>query len=156
MEQVAFKNIFMKGLLIFFVFSTFSLFSFAQTGPTGNIEIRLTGLRSTQGKVSVNLFNSKEGFPDDPMKSFGWKTVKIVPDTVVIVFEDLPYGNYAVSVLHDENSNGKMDKNFFGIPKEGFAFSNNYAPRLKSPSFSDARIVLKEPKKRAELKMLYY
>jgi len=75
---------------------------------------------------------------------------------VVIVFENLPYGNYAVSVLHDENSNGKMEKNFFGIPKEGFAFSNNYAPKIKAPSFTDAMISLKKSRMTADLTMLYY
>lgn len=129
---------------------------FAQEVKTGNLEIRITSLRNTKGKVSVNLFNNADGFPDDPLKSFGWKTVKIVPDTVVIVFEDLPYGSYAVSILHDENSNGRMEKNFLGIPREGFAFSNNYAPKIASPSFRDAMIVLKQPRMKTDLKMLYY
>lgn len=146
----------MKGFLFLLLFALLTELLQAQNQPVGNIEIRITGLRNTKGKMSVNLFNGKDGFPDDPLKSFGWKTVKIVPDTVVIVFEDLPYGNYAVSILHDENSNGKMEKNFFGIPKEGFAFSNNYAPKIMVPSFSDAMISLKQPKLRSELKMLYY
>jgi len=146
----------MKVFLFFFILALVPEFLDAQNVQSGNIEIRITGLRNTIGKVSVNLFNGNDGFPDDPMKSFGWKTVKIVPDTVVIVFENLPFGNYAVSILHDENSNGKMDKNFLGIPKEGFAFSNNYAPKIKSPSFGDAMISLKEPLMKARLKMLYY
>jgi uncharacterized protein (DUF2141 family) len=146
----------MKGILIILLFALFNQLLPAQNQPSGNIEIRITGLRSTKGKISVNLFNGREGFPDDPMKSFGWKTIKIIPDTVVIVFEDLPYGNYAISILHDENSNGKMEKNFFGIPKEGFAFSNNYKPRIMSPSFDDAMITLSKPKMKAELTMLYY
>jgi len=146
----------MKLYYLFFTLLILPLYSFSQDLPKGNIEIRITGLRNTKGKVSVNLFNGKEGFPDDPLKSFGWKTVKIVPDTVVIVFEDLPYGNYAVSVLHDENSNGKMEKNFLGIPKEGFAFSNNISPKFSSPSFDEAMIKLKEKKMKTQLKMLYY
>jgi uncharacterized protein (DUF2141 family) len=146
----------MKILPFICAFALFPIFSFAQIQSTGNIEIRITDLRNTKGKVNVNLFNGSEGFPDDPMKSFGWRTVKIIPDTVVIVFEDLPYGDYAVSVLHDENSNGKMEKNFFGIPKEGFAFSNNIKPRMMSPSFSDAKISLKEKQMKTVLNMLYY
>ncbi len=146
----------MNKLLIFVSFILISNCILAQVEPAGKIEIRITGLRNTQGKINVNLFNKAEGFPEDPLNSFGWKTVKIVPDTVVIVFENLPYGNYAVSILHDENSNGKMEKNFFGIPKEGFAFSNNYAPKIKSPSFRDALIVLRQPNLKADLKMLYY
>ncbi len=129
---------------------------YSQEQTTGKLEVRITGFRNSNGKVSVNLFNKADGFPDDPLKSFGWKTVKVLPDTVVIAFEDLPYGSYAVSVLHDENSNGKMEKNFLGIPREGFAFSNNYTPRIKSPSFNDAMIELKKPVLTSELKILYY
>lgn len=146
----------MAKLFLFIIFILGSLTARAQKSSSGDIEIRITGLRNTQGKISVNLFNSEDGFPEDPVKSFGWKTVKIVPDTVVIVFEDLPYGNYAASVLHDENSNGKMEKNFLGIPQEGFAFSNNYAPRIKSPSFRDAKITLAAPVLKTNLTMLYY
>ena len=146
----------MKVILILFVFTFFPAASFIQAQPSGNLEIRITGLRNSRGKVNVNLFNKADGFPEDPVKSFGWKTVKIIPDTIVMVFEDLPYGNYAVSVLHDENGDGKMEKNFFGIPKEGFAFTNNCKPRMMSPSFSNAMIVLKQPKMKTELRMQYY
>ncbi len=146
----------MKKLILILVSIIIPLAIIAQDQPNGSIEIRITGFRNAKGKVSVNLFNKADGFPDDPLKSFGWKTVSVLPDTVFIVFEDLPYGKYAVSVLHDENSNGKMEKNFLGIPREGFAFSNNYTPRIKSPAFSDAMIVLNKPKIVSELTMLYY
>ena len=146
----------MHRLLIIFLLFLLPLNLSAQVKPTGKLEIRITGLRSSKGKISVNLFNKEDGFPDDPLKSFGWKTISALPDTVVIVFEDLPYGNYAVSVLHDENSNGKMEKNFLGIPREGFAFSNNYTPKIKSPDFSDAMVSLKQKVLKTELKLIYY
>jgi uncharacterized protein (DUF2141 family) len=146
----------MKKLTIFTALLFFSILIYSQNPKTGDLEIRVTGLRNANGKISVNLFNRADGFPEDPMKSFGWKTVKVVPDTVVIVFEELPYGNYAVSILHDENSNGKMEKNFLRIPREGFAFSNNYAPKISTPSFSEAMITLKQAKLKTDLKMLYY
>lgn len=37
-----------------------------------------------------------------------------------VIFKNIHHGIYAVSVLHDENNNGLMDKNFFGIPTEGY------------------------------------
>jgi uncharacterized protein (DUF2141 family) len=132
------------------------LYVYSQDEKLCDLEIRITGLRNAKGKVNVNIFNKEEGFPDDPLRSFGWKTVKIVPDTVVIMFEDLPYGNYAVSVLHDENENGKIEKSFWGIPKEGFAFSCNYTPKYRSPVFSEAMLKLDKPRMTEKLKMLYY
>lgn len=146
----------MKVTLVL-VFNLFLLINLSgQALSMGDMEIRITGVRNSTGSISVNIFNQPVGFPNDPLKSFGWKTVRIVPDTVVIVFEDLPFGEYAVSVLHDENCNGKMEKNFLGIPQEGFAFSNNYAPKYQMPSFFDVRIKLKQAKIFVGLKMLYY
>jgi len=37
---------------------------------------------------------------------------------------DLPVGKYGISLLDDENKNKLMDYSFFGIPEEGFGFSN--------------------------------
>jgi len=42
-----------------------------------------------------------------------------------VAFTDLHDGVYAVSVFHDENENQKLDKDFVGIPKEGYGASNN-------------------------------
>jgi uncharacterized protein (DUF2141 family) len=48
-------------------------------------------------------------------------------------------GTYAVSVLHDVNSNGDLDTNFLGIPKEPLGFSNGAKPKMGPPSFDAAK-----------------
>jgi uncharacterized protein (DUF2141 family) len=57
-------------------------------------------------------------------------------------FGDVPDGVYAVAVFHDANGNGKLDK-ALGIPKEGFAFSQNPPLRPRAPTFKESRFVLK-------------
>lgn len=52
-----------------------------------------------------------------------------------ITFEAIPYGRYAIAILHDENDDMKMNKNFFGLPREGYGFSNNVMGTLGPPSF---------------------
>jgi uncharacterized protein (DUF2141 family) len=47
-------------------------------------------------------------------------------------------GTYAVSVFHDENSNGKLDTNFMGIPREGVGASNDAKGHLGPPKFDAA------------------
>jgi uncharacterized protein (DUF2141 family) len=47
-------------------------------------------------------------------------------------------GNYAIAVIHDENRNGELDTNMFGIPKEGYGFSSGAKVTMSAPSFSDA------------------
>jgi uncharacterized protein (DUF2141 family) len=47
-------------------------------------------------------------------------------------------GTYAVSVFHDENSNGKLDTNLMGIPREGVGASNGARGHFGPPKFDDA------------------
>ena len=46
-------------------------------------------------------------------------------NSAICQFNDIPPGTYAIAVFHDENANGKLDKNFLGIPCEGYGASNN-------------------------------
>ncbi len=43
-----------------------------------------------------------------------------------------------MTVFQDLNANGKMDKNWLGIPKEPYGFSNNPKMSFGPPSFKDS------------------
>ena len=58
------------------------------------------------------------------------------------VFTGLPAGKFAVAVFHDENGNDTLDTNLLGIPKEGYAFSENARGFAGPPSFVDRRGIL--------------
>lgn len=51
---------------------------------------------------------------------------------------DLPNGTYAIGIFVDKNYNNKMDRNFFGVPKEQYGFSNDAKGSFGPPSFKDA------------------
>ena len=57
----------------------------------------------------------------------------------------LPHGEYAITFFVDSNGNFKMDKNFLGIPKEQYGFSNNVMGRMSAPSFDQAKFTITEP-----------
>ena len=57
----------------------------------------------------------------------------------------LPHGEYAISLFVDSNGNKKIDKNFLGIPKEQYGFSNNVMGRMSAPSFDQAKFVVTGP-----------
>ena len=48
---------------------------------------------------------------------------------------NLPEGTYAIALFVDANENLKIDKNFLGIPKVQYGFSNNAMGTLSGPSF---------------------
>ncbi len=107
-------------------------------GQTGDIKINVSDLRNNNGKCIIYIFNSKEGFPTKPEKAIKTISGKIIQNRCVANVADLKPGEYAVAVVHDENSNDKIDTNFLGIPREGMGSSNN--PRsFGPPSFNDAR-----------------
>jgi uncharacterized protein (DUF2141 family) len=103
-------------------------------------EIRVTvrGLRNDKGRVGCSLFDGVEGFPRDREKEFREMWVPIHSGSAVCGFVGLPAGTYAVSVLHDENSDGKMDFNWIGMPTKGYGFSNDAKAMPLPPSFHAA------------------
>ncbi len=109
---------------------------------TGCIRIRVFDLRSHDGDLGIALFNQKKGFPGKVEKAFLKGGISSEGEAHVYVFENVPYGTYAVSVMHDENRNGKLDSNFIGIPKEGVGASNNPRSKFGPPSFEDASFQL--------------
>ncbi|RXK87976.1 DUF2141 domain-containing protein [Chlorobaculum sp. 24CR] len=123
-------------------------------GSVGRIEVLIDNMRSPNGVVGVALFNAKKGFPDKNALAYKGRSVP-AGKRCEVIFENVPYGVYAVSVLHDENGNGKMDKGFLGIPKEGFGVSNNPEIKMGPPSFSDSRFDLKSEKLTLNIDMNY-
>ncbi|HPZ89719.1 MAG TPA: DUF2141 domain-containing protein, partial [Flavihumibacter sp.] len=63
--------------------------------------------------------------------------------TLDVPFDNIPDGTYAVSVFLDENDNGKLDANGFGIPKEDYGFSNNVRPLTRAANFNESKFVVK-------------
>jgi uncharacterized protein (DUF2141 family) len=98
---------------------------------------RVTGLRSDRGQIGCMLFASADGFPREPSKAVERVFVPIAGGAGTCRFAARP-GSYAIIAMHDENGNGTMDRNFLGIPKEGFGASRG-AHGAFGPKFADAR-----------------
>lgn len=103
-----------------------------------HLTVKITRLHNNTGSVLVSLFREGTGFPDDASRALARQKATITDKGATLLFRDIPPGNYAVAILHDENNNQKMDKNFFGIPKEGYGFSNNASAPFGPPSFRKA------------------
>jgi len=112
------------------------------TNPAAAVlTIKVTDLRNHNGQLIFGVFRSPDGFPSESKKSIDWQIEP--PDKDVVTFTaKLPPGKYAASVLHDENKNGKMDKNFAGIPQEGYGVTNNPKPALRAATFKEATFTL--------------
>lgn len=103
------------------------------------VEVHIQGMRSQKGIVRACLTSNVKFFPHCEKDPASQKLNIPAPAAAELHFTNVAPGDYAVVVLHDENSNAKPDF-LLGIPKEGVGFSNN--PRLITgpPSFAAARL----------------
>lgn len=115
--------------------------SLAVPSGAGAITVRISGLRNSDGSLSVALFSAKKGFPGKFDKAVRTLSIPASAEPVV-AFDNVPWGTYALAVRHDENGNGKLDANFLGMPKEGVGTSNNPKSSFGPPSFKDASFML--------------
>ncbi|ABL65572.1 DUF2141 domain-containing protein [Chlorobium phaeobacteroides] len=118
----------------------------------GSIIVHIQNLKKPEGLLGVALFSSEQGFPGKSERAFAKKGVKITATSQDVTFDNIPYGTYAISVFHDENSNEKLDTMIFGIPKEGVGVSNN--PKMTGPPKFKRSKILSLPQNRKEMIIL--
>jgi uncharacterized protein (DUF2141 family) len=124
-------------LLLFFAGASPALSEF-----TGNLIINISGFPSSDGFAMVALNNSEESYNGGENQAIAKTKIRVVDQKVQVIFANLPYGSYGVSVYHDENANGIMDKNAMGIPKEAYGFSNNAKGFFGKPNYQDVMFQL--------------
>lgn len=100
----------------------------------GALSVTVNGVANTHGHIIVSVCD-KQTFLKRCALSVSEEARN---GSVTARFGDVPAGRYAISVLHDENDNKKMDRNFIGIPKEGYGFSRDAKVIAGPPSFDDA------------------
>ncbi|MDA3820637.1 MAG: DUF2141 domain-containing protein [Candidatus Delongbacteria bacterium] len=115
------------------------LFASGINAQTYSVEVKVNNVKSDDGYISVDLYNSAETFPSDEEEDvFMGKKAKACQGSTTVRFDSVPPGKYAMAILHDENDNDKMDKNCLGIPKEGDCFSENAKANFGKPKFEEA------------------
>ena len=117
------------------------------TGST--IEIEITNIDNSEGKMLIGLYNSEDNWLGALYKgTFG----KIEHGKSEAVFTDIPHGTYAISVFHDEDNDGELDT-FLGIPTEDTGSSNNAPANFGPPKWEVAKFELKENTVKQSIKL---
>ena len=119
----------------------FMLFFLKNLAALHSLEI--TGIATGQGRVQVAVFASADSFLDEK-RYFKLLGQPVADGQKSMAFAlDLPPGEYAISAFHDENGNGKLDKNWFGIPTEAYGFSNNFIAKWGKPTWEKTHFTVK-------------
>ncbi|MEH6477778.1 MAG: DUF2141 domain-containing protein [Sneathiella sp.] len=124
-----------KSLSILLGFSLLTISS----ATAADLIVNVNGVRSSDGTIRIALHDGTEGFPK-ARKPVAVQASNAAPGALVFVFPNLQPGIYAITLFHDENGDEKLDSNLFGIPTEGYGFSNNATGTMGPPSFADAAI----------------
>ncbi|MCM4171819.1 DUF2141 domain-containing protein [Arenibacter sp. TNZ] len=138
----------MVGYLKKYIWLVLILFPFS--GMSQNkLSVVVHGVKSSIGNINIAIYNKSEGFLKFEEV---YKVERITATEVTTHFKisDLPKGEYAMAIFHDENENDKLDTNWLGIPKEPIAFSNAKLKTFGPPSYKECAFNLN---KDLELKM---
>jgi uncharacterized protein (DUF2141 family) len=142
------------------------LFSPAVTAT--ELRITVEGIRSSQGTILIGLYDSfktfnraiklsdKDGFLNDPSRFAAVALRANAAMKSAVVLTNLDPGQYAIILFHDENGNGKLDKNALGVPTEPYGFSNNVQGFLGPPAFKKAVMQITTSDKAVCIALIYH
>ena len=124
------------------------------TATAGSVTATVTGLRSSQGKIMACLTAMPRAFPKCESDPHARSLILPAAPTIELDFGRVPSGRYAISLIHDENANGRLDTRLI-IPREGFGFSRNAPVRMGPPSFDAAAFRVESGEAHLAIRMRY-
>lgn len=118
---------------------------------TAALVIHIAGFENSKGMAKVSLVDSKTAYESkqEPFKKFNWKIINNQVTQTIMV----PHGEYALKIFHDENNNNKLDTWIFGIPSEGYGFSNNADSRLGPPEYEKIRFFMNSDRQEMSIQL---
>ncbi len=103
----------------------------------GDLNVTVDEVKNGQGTILGALYSSEQTFMNPQAAAARYK-LPAQAGQVHYTFHNLAPGKYALSTFHDENGNGKLDKNDLGVPTEGYGFSNDAQGSGGPPKFGQA------------------
>lgn len=114
-------------------------------------------IRENTGTVRAFAFPAAAGFPSDGKHAVDRCSASVVNGKAQLKFTALQAGKtYAISLFHDANNDGRMNKNWMGIPAEGYGSSNDAKANFGPPSFEDAQFLFRQSGQRIRIQMRYF
>jgi uncharacterized protein (DUF2141 family) len=130
----------------------------AAAAPKPGLEVKFDGISDAKGQVCLSLFSGPTDFPKDTSPDFVVKRCAPVSSkstSISLGDLNLKAGNYAITAFHDANSDSRLNKGSFGIPEEGFGFSNNPEIGFSAPSFDETKFKVSSTPSTVQIKFRY-
>src|SRR4051794_40431553 len=100
-----------------------------------SVVLKIGNLKNDKGVCRACLFDNEASFIGKVVKPRQCSSAMIRGQQTEVQFDGIPPGSYAILVYHDVNNNNQLDKNFMGVPKEGYGASGNKLPFAAAPTF---------------------
>ena len=153
MEKVVINGKYLFAYVAIYLSSILCAWGQQQTKPEDGATLLVTvqKIKKAEGQIVICLSDSPDQFLKDCLKS---KIVEIKENgDMQLLFHQLAKGKYAISMFQDLNKNKILDKNFLGIPKEPYAFSNNPKLLFGPPDFSKCAFSVSSSNKEIHINM---
>lgn len=125
-------------LLLQVLFSCYTIVASGQSEEGHSLKVKVTNIKKGEGMIRIAAYSPEQEFLGDKIVD-GVNMEVNEAGFVMAIFDNLPLGTYALSLYHDQNSNGELDANFFGIPKEPYGFSNDARGTFGPPKYTAAQ-----------------
>lgn len=106
------------------------------------IQVTVEKVRSSKGLITAVLYDDnpetflKEGARLDRIR------VEAREGETTLCLTAPAAGRFSIALYHDENGNKKFDRDFLGIPSEGYGFSQNPGFRFGKPDVEETLFTL--------------
>lgn len=113
------------------------LFAGGAAAPQSRVVAVVSNFENNKGLCRACIFSNESSFNGEGGTPVQCVTAGIRDKEASLSFTNIPPGIYAIFLFHDTNNNNRMDKNFLGIPKEGYGASRNRLPFAAAPGFQE-------------------
>ena len=146
----------MRSIRVLLVMMLLNLLPFAANASDGKLTVHVVGLKNNNGVVRIALFNSADAYAKAKFtgeSAYRTAAIPIAAKEATCSFENIPNGEYAIKLFHDEDNSNKFKANMFGIPKVDYGFSNNPRAAFGPANYSQAHFSLNTNSMTLEIKM---
>jgi hypothetical protein len=147
------KKIFKSALLVF----TLAMFGFspkAQNPKKITFTLKITNVQNANATIHIGFYKKENEFPTQQKHSFAKELIPGKTGEITVTWDDVPEGEYALAVYQDIDNSGRMKSNMFGYPKEPFAFTQNFIPKMSKPKFDQCKITFNATNSMFEVKLI--
>ena len=116
-----------------------------ESSDQGELIVVINGFDNDEGVVKIALSDTQEDYEAHD-EAFRTGESGINQKRAVWIFEKIPFGEYAIKIYHDEDSDNELNTNFLGMPTEEYGFSNNARGSFGPASWEDAKFLFKSVK----------